>query len=334
MKHSLTTKLDVTVRPATPADVGVVFELIQALAEYEKLSHAVVGSAEALKEHLFGSKPYVEAIVAEYGGQAVGFALFFHNYSTFLTKPGIYLEDLCVLPEFRRKGIGRVLLNYLAQLAVSRGCGRLEWSVLDWNEPAIAFYRGLGASILENTRICRLTGGELTHLANGASSTILRGVQPADLPVLCRLIQQKAEFDGKSDTLALDAEALKEHLFGSQAYAEVILAEQAEQAVGFAVFFYNYSTFLTKPGLYIDDLFIDSEYRRQGIGKALLTYLANLAVERDCGRVEWLVAVWNESAITFYEKIGASVLPDWRICRVAGYSLTRLATELSTSAIG
>jgi GNAT superfamily N-acetyltransferase len=170
MKHLVTTQLEVNVRPATPADVGAVFELIQALAEYEQLSHEVVGSVEALKQDLFGSRPYAEAIVAEYAGQAVGFALFFHNYSTFLTKPGIYLEDLFVLPEFRRKGIGKAILTYLAQLAISRRCGRLEWSVLDWNKPAITFYESMGASVLPDWRICRVAGDSLTQLAAEKSS--------------------------------------------------------------------------------------------------------------------------------------------------------------------
>lgn len=153
-------------RPAKPADVPVIFELIQALAEYEKLSSAVTGSAEALNEHLFGSRPYAEVIIAEYAGQAVGFALFFYNFSTFLTQPGIYLEDLFVLPQYRRQGVGKAILSYLAGLAVERGCGRLEWSVLDWNEPAIAFYRRMGAAVLPDWRICRVTGESLTHLAD------------------------------------------------------------------------------------------------------------------------------------------------------------------------
>ena len=153
-------------RPAQIDDTTAIFELIKALAEYEKLSHAVAGSAEALQEHLFGSHPYIEAIVAEWDGKAVGFALYFYNYSTFLTKPGIYLEDLFVLPEYRRQGIGKAIFKYLAQLAVERDCGRLEWSVLDWNEPAIAFYRQMGAKILEDWRICRVTDTALTHLAN------------------------------------------------------------------------------------------------------------------------------------------------------------------------
>lgn len=156
-------------RSATPADVPVLFRLIQALAEYEKLSHAVTGNSEALSEHLFGTHPYAEAVLAEYAGQPAGFALFFSNYSTFLTQPGIYLEDLFILPEYRRQGIGKAMLSYLAQLAVERGCGRLEWSVLDWNEPAIAFYRRMGASVLDDWRICRVTGESLIQLAAEAS---------------------------------------------------------------------------------------------------------------------------------------------------------------------
>jgi GNAT superfamily N-acetyltransferase len=156
---------DLILRFAEPADCSVLFDLIQQLAEYEKLSHAVTGNVMALKEHLFGSPRYIEAILAEYAGQAVGFALFFPNYSTFLTKPGIYLEDLFVLPEYRRQGIGKALLSKLAQIAVERNCGRLEWSVLDWNEPAQKFYRSMGASILDDWRICRVTEEALTQLA-------------------------------------------------------------------------------------------------------------------------------------------------------------------------
>lgn len=158
-------------RSAMSDDAVVVFELIQALAEYEKLSHTVTGSAEALKQHLSGSPPCVEAILAEVDGQAVGFALFFQNYSTFLTQPGLYLEDLFVLPEYRRQGIGKALITYLAELAVSRGCGRLEWTVLDWNQPAIDFYQKIGAAVLPDWRICRVTGEALTQL--GQSSLAL-----------------------------------------------------------------------------------------------------------------------------------------------------------------
>ena len=154
-----------TIRSATPADVPALFSLIKALADYEKLSDAVTGTPEQLADHLFGTRPYIEAIVANHAEQIIGFALFFHNYSTFLTKPGIYLEDLFVLPECRDQGIGKALLTYLAQLAADRGCGRLEWSVLDWNEPAIGFYQRMGATVLPDWRTCRVTGDALTAMA-------------------------------------------------------------------------------------------------------------------------------------------------------------------------
>ena len=153
-----------TIRSAIATDIPALFDLIRALAEYEQLSHQVTGSIEALRIHLFGDRPVAFAIVAEIEGQIVGFALFFYNYSTFLTKPGIYLEDLFVLPEYRRQGIGKALLTHLAQRAVAEGCGRLEWSVLDWNAPAIAFYQRMGADVLPDWRICRVTGDNLTSL--------------------------------------------------------------------------------------------------------------------------------------------------------------------------
>lgn len=155
----------ITIRSATPADVPALFSLIQALAEYEKLSDAVTGNPEQLADHLFGVRPCIEAIVADLAGQVVGFALFFPSYSTFLTKPGIYLEDLFVLPEYRSQGIGRALLTHLAQLAVDRDCGRLEWSVLDWNKPAIGFYKRMGATILPDWQTCRVIGDALTTMA-------------------------------------------------------------------------------------------------------------------------------------------------------------------------
>jgi len=153
------------IRDAEASDSHTLFGLIQGLAEYEKLSDAVIGNAEALKEHLFGSPKYVDAILAEFQGKAVGFAIFFHNYSTFLTKPGIYLEDIFVSPEYRRQGIGKALLTRVAQIAVERDCGRLEWSVLDWNISAQTFYRNMGADILEDWRICRVNGENLIKLA-------------------------------------------------------------------------------------------------------------------------------------------------------------------------
>jgi GNAT superfamily N-acetyltransferase len=154
-----------TIRFGQPDDVPTIFDLIKGLAEYERLSHAVVGNEELLREHLFGNRPYVEVLLAEADGRAVGFALFFHNYSTFLTRPGIYLEDLFVLPEERGRGYGKALLTALGRLAVDRGCGRLEWSVLNWNEPSIQFYRSLGAISLDEWTVNRVTGEALERLA-------------------------------------------------------------------------------------------------------------------------------------------------------------------------
>ena len=154
------------IRQAIPNDVAQIFGLIQALAEYEKLTHQVVGTPEELERHLFGSRIYAEAIVTEIDSLIVAFALFFPNYSTFLTKPGIYLEDLFVLPAYRRRGIGKAMLSYLGKLAIARGAGRLEWSVLDWNESAITFYRGMGAKVLPDWRTCRVIDEGLKKLAN------------------------------------------------------------------------------------------------------------------------------------------------------------------------
>lgn len=152
-------------RPAVADDVPLLLSLIRGLAVYERLEHEVVATEEALRRTLFGERRYAEATIAEWDGEPAGFSLYFHNYSTFLAKPGIYLEDLFVRPEFRGRGIGRRLLVDLARLAVARDCGRLEWSVLDWNEPARRFYRGLGAVAKTEWVIKRLAGDALTQLA-------------------------------------------------------------------------------------------------------------------------------------------------------------------------
>lgn len=158
-------KADLILRSPRPADVPTLFNLIKALADYENLSHTVTGTVTELEAHLFGNPPRIEAVMAEVNARAVGFALFFYNYSTFLTRPGLYLEDLFVLSDYRRLGIGKAMLKYLARLAVERGCGRLEWSVLDWNAPAIAFYEKMGATVLPDWRICRTTGEALLAMA-------------------------------------------------------------------------------------------------------------------------------------------------------------------------
>ena len=156
------------VRPATEGDVETVLGFIHALAEYEKLSHCLDTDAAKLREHLFGPRPACEALIGEVGGRAAGFALFFQNYSTFLTSPGLYLEDLFVSPEARGSGLGKALLANLAKLAVERGIPRLDWAVLDWNTPAIEFYEHLGAQRMMDWRTCRLDGEALRAVANRA----------------------------------------------------------------------------------------------------------------------------------------------------------------------
>lgn len=153
-----------SIQPARPCDVPDVFRLIRALAEYEKLTHLVGGNEAQLHEELFGARPVIECVLAWESEQAVGLALFFHNFSTFLARRGLYLEDLFVVPQARGRGVGKALMLHLARLAVARGCGRFEWSVLDWNQPSIDFYQSLGAELLPDWRICRVSGEALARL--------------------------------------------------------------------------------------------------------------------------------------------------------------------------
>jgi GNAT superfamily N-acetyltransferase len=155
----------IRIERATERDVSLILELIQGLAVYEKLAHEVTATEAGLRETLFGARPAADVIIAYAGDTPAGFALFFPNYSTFLGKPGLYLEDLFVRPEYRGQGLGLALMKRLAQIAVERGCGRFEWSVLDWNEPAIGFYESLGAKLMDGWSIVRVNGEALTALA-------------------------------------------------------------------------------------------------------------------------------------------------------------------------
>ena len=156
---------DVQIQPATERDAPIILDMIKGLAEYEKLADAVRATEAAIRSSLFGAQPAAEVIIARVGGDPAGFALFFHNYSTFLAQRGLYLEDLFVKPAYRGRGVGRALLERLAAIAVDRGCGRFEWSVLDWNEPAIGFYKKLGAVAMDEWTIFRVTGDALRQLA-------------------------------------------------------------------------------------------------------------------------------------------------------------------------
>jgi GNAT superfamily N-acetyltransferase len=158
----------ISIRAAQPADVPLLLQLVRELAEYERLAHQVVAGESELAESLFGQRPAAEALIAELDGKAAGFAVYFTNFSTFLGRPGLYLEDLFVRPAVRRQGVGRALFLHLARVALERKCGRFEWSVLDWNQPAIAFYRSLGAVPLVEWTVFRLTGDALAHAVEGA----------------------------------------------------------------------------------------------------------------------------------------------------------------------
>ncbi len=162
----MSARLDI--RQATAEDVPVVLDFIRELAEYERLTHLLAITERQLAEELFGANSSVETLLAHCDGEPAAFAVYFHNFSTFLGRKGLYLEDLYVRPAYRRRGYGRAMLVELARIAHERGCGRFEWTVLDWNKPAIDFYRSLGADVLEDWRICRVTGAALEQLAESA----------------------------------------------------------------------------------------------------------------------------------------------------------------------
>lgn len=160
--------MTVTVREATAGDIATIHDFILALADYERLAHAVKTDRATLEKNLFGPRPMAEVLIAEREGRAIGFALFFHNFSTFEGRPGVYLEDLFVAPDARGSGAGKALLRRLAQITLERDCARLEWSVLDWNAPSIAFYRALGAQPMEEWTVQRMDGAALDALAHAA----------------------------------------------------------------------------------------------------------------------------------------------------------------------
>jgi GNAT superfamily N-acetyltransferase len=153
------------IRPATSEDTALILKFIRELAEYEKLLHEVVVDEATLQQSLFGKIPHAKVVIGEYNGKPVSFALYFHNFSTFLGRPGLYLEDLYVQPDMRSKGLGKILLGYLASIAIQLNCGRLEWWVLDWNKPAIDFYQSLGAQSMDEWTVNRVTGQALDKLA-------------------------------------------------------------------------------------------------------------------------------------------------------------------------
>ncbi|CAN5901954.1 GNAT family N-acetyltransferase [soil metagenome] len=167
--------MNIMIRPAVPDDAETIVSLIRELADYERLTHEVKATAHDLRKNLFGPRPFAEAILAEIDGETVGFALFFPSFSTFRGQPGIYLEDLFVRPEHRGGGVGKALLASVARIALERSCGRLEWSVLDWNDPAIGFYRSLGAQAMDEWTVHRIADEPLVRLASFAPPIEDRG---------------------------------------------------------------------------------------------------------------------------------------------------------------
>ncbi|HKJ33574.1 MAG TPA: GNAT family N-acetyltransferase [Balneolales bacterium] len=157
---------DFEIRPGTPDDASLILSFIKELADYEKMSDEVVADENLINEHLFGKRKSAEVVIGYYKNEPVGFALFFHNFSTFLGRPGLYLEDLFVRKEMRGKGFGKALLKHLAHLAVKRNCGRMEWAVLNWNEPSIQFYKSLGAKPMDDWTVYRVTGKALKELGS------------------------------------------------------------------------------------------------------------------------------------------------------------------------
>lgn len=303
-------------RPARLEDVPAIFHLIQALADYEQLSQAVVGNSAALATHLFSARSYVEAVVAEVDGRVIGFALFLPTYTAKSLQPGLYLEDLFVLPEYRGQGIGKALLQEVYRLAHKSHCSRLEWSVLDWNQPAIAFYQKMGATIRADLRICRLTGSALAQVAASATASPIRFATSAEVPQLLQWLQISPSV---LQTNTNPEATLRQHLFESPAYAEAIVLEQAGQLIGGATFFHNYSTFLTQPGISIDHL--ATQHQSLDLELTLLTQLAQVAVQRQCGRLEWVVRATDSASVARYEALGATVLPDWWLCQVSAETL-------------
>ena len=319
-----TTTPRASVRFATREDVPVIVSLIREAAEFEGHAHLATATTERLEAELFGGKSACECLIGEHDGQTVGFAIFFHNFSTFLCRKGLYLEDLFVRPAARGLGLGKLLLQRLARIAAERGCGRFEWGVLEWNVDAQAFYRRMGATVLPDWRVCRVTGDALTTLGSGPANANVRAATRADAAVIVELIRELAVYEKLEHLATATPARLEAELFGDKPTCECLIGERDGEPIGFALFFHNFSTYLCRKGLYLEDLFVRPAARGTGMGKLLLQRLAQIAVERECGRFEWSVLDWNVDAQAFYQRMGAAMLPDLRICRVTGEALQAL----------
>ncbi len=309
----------ITTRRILQGDVEAVFRLSMALAEYEKLLPSFTGSLEALTQHLFQEDALVEGVVGEQENYPAGMSLFYCRYEPIKTQPLFFVEDLFVEPYYRRQGVGTAILSYLAQLALGRNCSRMEWMVLEWNTPALSFYRKHQVEILEHDRIARISGDALKYLASqGLPPVILRDAVPEDITALWELLEIKGNVTGT-------IEKLEEHLFGFIPYVKALVAEHAGRPIGMALYSRSYSTFATAPGIFLEELFVLPEYRGYGLGKSFLISLAQRTVAMGGVRLDLYVDSSQPKVVNYYQKLGAEILQEWRICRVDSPHIQRLA---------
>jgi GNAT superfamily N-acetyltransferase len=304
----------VTLRAATEHDASLLLELIRELAEYERLLHQVRATEERLRETLFSEPPSAEAWIAELDGVAVGFALFFQNYSTFLAQPGIYLEDLYVRPQARGRGVGRALLERVAQLAVERSCGRLEWAVLDWNEPALEFYRSLGAAAMSDWTIHRVAGPALEALARGREAAPVRvrsaTITDAEAIAAVHVHAWRVAYRGLMPDHVL--EGLEEAQYVTRwrrwldaSTTNVFVAADGDRVVGFTSFQPARDADVDASEVAeIPMLYVDPALWRSGVGTALLARAIGEVRARSFRTVVLWVLETNAAARSFYESRG------------------------------
>ncbi len=311
----------VTTRRILEGDVDAVFRQIMALAEYEKLLPSFNGTLEALTKHLFQEDDvFVEGVIGEQENYPAGVSLFYCRYEPLKTRPLFFVEDLFVEPYYRRQGVGTAIMSYLAQLALGRNCSRMEWMVLHWNTPALNFYEKLQAQILEHDRVARISGDALKYLASQTlPPVLLRDAVPEDINALWELLEIKGNVTGSIDKL-------EEHLFGFIPYVKALVAEYAGRPIGMALYSRTYSTFLTAPGLFLEELFVLPEYRGYGLGKSFLINLAQRTLAMGGVRLDLYVDISQPKVVNYYQKLGAEILHDWLICRLEQANIQKLAT--------
>ncbi len=320
----------ISIRPAGQQDLPLVCAYIRELAEYERLAHEAVATTDDLHAALFGDQPKVFCELAESEGAPAGFALWFYTFSTFTGRPGIYLEDLYVRPEHRGHGAGRALLTSLARRCAAEDLGRLEWAVLDWNAPSIAFYKSLGAAPLIDGTLYRLTGEALHALGREArpiSSIGIRPAAPEDSGLIHGFLRDFAESQKMAADLTATEEGLGAGLFAGRPRGFCEIAQWAGRPAGFADWIYSFSTFKGRHGIFLEDLYVRPQHRGLGLGRALLGELARRCVQEDLARLEWGVMDWNSPAIAFYESVGARPMSDWTVYRLTGDALKALGQE-------